>query len=92
MTTKYPLGLGLMELAAQTHLRRVIIRGRWLPRLQNEEADALSNFEFSISDEKLRVDIEEDDLRRLKLPYLLLNELFDAGDAYIYELATTKKK
>ena len=92
MMTKYPFGVVLMELAAQMHLRGVIIRGRWLPRLQNEEADALSNFEFDSFDEKLRIDIEEDDMGRLKLPFLLLNDLFDAGSAYISELATVKEK
>ena len=43
MTTKYPLGVVLMELAAQTRLRGKILGGFWLPRLQSEEADALSD-------------------------------------------------
>ena len=70
----------------------MIVRGRRLPRLQNEEADALSNFEFDSFDERLRIRIEEDDMGRLKLPFLLLNDLFDAGDAYNSDLATVKEK
>ena len=92
LTTLYPLGLVLMELAAQTHLRSVIIRGRWPPRLHNDATDALSNFEFDSFDEKLGIEFEEDDMGRLKLPLLLLNDLFDAGDAYISELVNVKEK
>ena len=46
LTTKYPLGVILMELAHQMRRRRLILRARWLPRLQNEEADQLTNNEF----------------------------------------------
>ena len=46
LTTKYPLGVVLMELAVQVGLRKATIRANWIPRLQNEEADALTNSEF----------------------------------------------
>ena len=46
MTTKYPLVVVLMELAHQMRRRRLVLRARWLPRLQNEEADALTKGEF----------------------------------------------
>ena len=32
LTTKYPLGVVLMELAHQMRLRRLILRAKWLPR------------------------------------------------------------
>ena len=86
MTTKYPLGVVLMELAAQTRLRGMVLRARWLPRLQNEEADALSNFEFDAFDPKLRIDAELENL-----PFVLLNDLFQVGDQYIAELDAVKK-
>ena len=35
-----------MELAHQMQLRQAILRALWLPRLQNEEADALTNLDF----------------------------------------------
>ena len=46
LTTKYPLGVVLMELATQLGRRAVTLRADWLPRLQNEEADALTNMDF----------------------------------------------
>ena len=81
-----------MELAAKSHLRGMILQSRWLLSLQKEEADALSDFKLHSFDQKLRIDIEEDDMGQFKLPFLLLNDLFDAGDAYISELATIKEK
>ena len=75
-----------MELAAQTRLRGMVLRARWLPRLQNEEADALSNFEFDAFDPKLRIDAELENL-----PFVLLNDLFQVGDQYIAELDAVKK-
>ena len=50
MTTKFPLGIILMELAHQLGLRRAVLRAEWLPRLQNEEADALTNAGFHTFD------------------------------------------
>ena len=38
LTTKYPLGVVLMELSVQLGLRRAAMRANWIPRLQNEEA------------------------------------------------------
>ena len=43
LTTKYCLGVVLMELAHQMRVRRLVLRAKWLPRLENEEADALTN-------------------------------------------------
>ena len=36
----------MMELACQLGLRRACMHARWIPRLQNEEADALTNGDF----------------------------------------------
>ena len=43
MTTSYPLGLVLIELAWQCSRRRIALRAEWVPRLQNEEANDLTN-------------------------------------------------
>ena len=43
MTTKMPLGLILIELAAQLQHRPVELSLEWVPREQSEEADALTN-------------------------------------------------
>ena len=43
MTTKYPFGVILIELCHQLPLRQAVLRAQWVPRDQNEEADALTN-------------------------------------------------
>ena len=62
LTTRYPLGVVLMELAHQMKKRRMALRARWLPRLQNQEADDLTNFELRHFDPKKRIQIELADL------------------------------
>ena len=46
LTTKYPLAVILMELSCQLGMRGASMRARWIPRLQNEEADALANGDY----------------------------------------------
>ena len=43
LTAKYPLGVDLIELATQLSRRAAILRADWILRLQNEEADALTD-------------------------------------------------
>ena len=81
LTTKYPLGVVLMELAVQIGLRNAVLRANWLPRLQNEEADALTNWDFRHFDPKLRIDVDLE-----KLEFKILDKLFAVGDNYIEEL------
>ena len=78
LTTKNPLGVVLMELAHQSRIRRMVLRAHWLPRLENEEADALTNFEFRHFDPALRVEVQ---LKNLK--FAVLDDLFREGEAYI---------
>ena len=85
MTTKYPLGVVLMEVACQLGLRNATLRANWLPRLQQEEADALANSDFrhfSVA-KRILVKLEE-------LQLVVLNVLFQTGDAYITELEALK--
>lgn len=86
MTTKFPLGVVLMELACQLGLRRACLHARWIPRLQNEEADALTNGEFGHFDSKLRIPVELDQLN-----FLVMDDLFGEGEAYVQELAALKE-
>jgi hypothetical protein len=85
LTTKYPLGVVLMELAHQMRVRRLALRAHWLPRLQNEEADALTNDDFRHfdPDRRIQVDIE-------KMSFGVLRGLFETGEAYISELEKAK--
>mgnify|MGYP003333509867 CR=1 FL=1 len=85
MTTKFPLGVVLMELACQLGLRRACLHARWLPRLQNEEADALTNGEYHHFDERKRIRV---DLGELK--FIVMNALFAEGEEYVKELEVLK--
>ena len=85
LTTKYPLGVVLMELAVQLGMRNAVLRANWLPRLQNEEADALTNSDFRHFDMAKRIEVDLD-----KLGFVLMNDLFSVGDAYVRELAVLK--
>ena len=85
MTTKFPLGVILMELSCQLSLRRSCLHARWIPRLQNEEADALTNGDFRHFDVALRVPVPLEDL-----DFRVMNEFFAEGDAYQVELEEHK--
>ena len=85
LTTKYPLGVVLMELAVQIGLRNAVLRANWIPRLQNEEADALTNSDFRHFDQARRIEVD-----LAKLEFRILNQLFAVGDNYIEELAKVK--
>lgn len=87
LTTKYPLGVVLMELAHQMRIRRLVLRAHWLPRLENEEADALTNFDFRHFDPAKRVEVKLEDLE-----FAVLNELFAAGEEYVKALEDAKSK
>ena len=81
LTTKYPLGVVLMELAHQMRRRRVVLRANWVPRDQNQEADDLTNLEFRHFDRQRRIPVNLEDL-----DFGIMPELFEYGDAYIAEL------
>ena len=85
LTTKYPLGVILMELAHQMRRRRLVLRAQWLPRLQNDEADQLTNMDFRHFDKKKRIPVDLD-----RLGFQVLPELFEAGEAYLESLSQLK--
>ena len=62
LTTKFPLCVVLMQLAWTLHCRDLELRLDWLPRLQNREADALTNGDFSGFSAELRIEIEPEEL------------------------------
>ena len=74
-----------MELAVQIGLRNATLRANWIPRLQNEEADALTNSDFRHFDQAQRIEVD-----LAKLEFKILNQLFAVGDNYIEELAKVK--
>ena len=70
-----------MQLAHEMRRSRLLLRARWLPRLQNQEADDLTNDEFHHFNPKRRIPV---DLGNLGLE--LLDSLFESGDEYVAEL------
>ena len=55
MTTKYPLCLLVVELAATLEAKQLLLDAAWAPREWNAEADALTNEDFSGFKEENRV-------------------------------------
>jgi hypothetical protein len=87
LTTKYPLGVVLMELATQLSRRRATLRANWIPRLQNEEADALTNWDFRHFDPSKQIEVKLEELK-----FHVLNDLFSVGEEYLTELNDLKDK
>ena len=87
LTTKYPLGVVLMEVAHQCRRRGLALRANWVPRLENQEADDLTNLEFKSFDHKHRINVNLESLE-----FGVLQHLFNVGDAYVEELAELKAK
>ena len=87
LTTKFPLGVVLMELAHQMRKRNAVLRASWLPRLQNEEADALTNADFRHFSPGLRVAVTLQDLK-----FGILDEFMSTGLAYHDEVTALREK
>ena len=87
LTTKYPLGVILMQLAHEMRRRRLLLRGKWLPRLQNQEADDRTNVEIHhfCVENQIPVDIGNSSFE-------LMDGLFAAGDEYVAELEQVRAK
>jgi hypothetical protein len=75
-TTKYPLVCVLMEIAALMHQAGESLDLQWVPRLQNIEADQLTNGDFRGFDpaNRVRVDIS-------KHRWVVLNSMLQQGRA-----------
>ena len=63
----------------------MVLRANWLPRLENEEADASTNFEYRHFDPALRIEVRLEDLK-----FAVLDDLFKEGESYIAELERVK--
>ena len=85
MTTEYPLGVVLVELCHQLHLRRATLRAQWLPRFQNEEADTLTNGDFRHFSPERRIGVNLNTLLFSVVP-----ALFAQGAAYVAVIASMK--
>ena len=79
MTTKFPLVAVLMELTAQLLQQGQRLELNWAPRLQNVEADALSNSDFRGFDAALRVRVQVG-----SHPWIVLSDMLASGRS-LYE-------
>ena len=75
-----------MELAHQMRKRRMVLRARWLPRLENQEADDLTNCEFRHFDPRKRIQVDLNNLG-----FAVMDSLFKHGDDYLSELEAQRE-
>ena len=71
MSTAFPLSVVLMELAVQLGELGTTLQLGWTPREQNEEADALTNLDFTLFNPDLRVRLELDELGFKVIPKIM---------------------
>ena len=71
MSSKFPLVVILTELAAQLRARRLELILDWIPRGQNEAADALTNDRLEAFDRTREVQVSVADLPFIVLPAML---------------------
>jgi hypothetical protein len=89
MTTKFPLGAVLMEIAARLNKSGKTLSLTWTPRGLNAEADELSNFIFKSFDPAKRIDISLE-----TIDFLVLHQALKQGEELysLVEEVKTKKR
>ena len=70
-----------MELARQMRLRRLGLRAKRLPCLENEEADASTSMDFKHFDPSERIWVDLNDMK-----FGILHDLVKFGEDYLAEL------
>ena len=68
----------LVELCHQPARRRAALRAQWVPRLVNEEADALTNSDFRNFRPEHRIEVDLD-----TLPFGVLPRLLECGEGFV---------
>jgi hypothetical protein len=79
MSTKFPLLIVLGELAMQLQKRDLSLDLVWAPRLQNEEADALTNADYSGFAEGKRIHMDV-----ASLEFLVMGRLQEVSE-HLYQ-------
>ena len=85
MTSKHPLICIVAEISEWLKHLRMDLHLDWCPRDQNEEADALSNSDFTEFDEKNRVHVNLEKIR-----WFLLHDYLAAADQLYAEVKAFK--
>ena len=86
LTARMPLAAVLMEIGLQAELRNAVVNLDGVPRLQNIEADALTNEEFEGLAMTNRVTIKPE-----KTSYLIMDKLLATAEAFSVELEEQKE-
>jgi hypothetical protein len=85
MTTKFPLVIVLMEIAAVLQSKGTHLELHWLPRLQNSEADCLTNQDFTQFDPALRVRVNIEEYQGI-----VMRKMMSAGMDLYTEIRAAK--
>ena len=75
----------MVELCHKLSLRHAALRARWVPRVQNEEADSLTNSDFRHFSAAKRICVELEEL-----PFGVLHGFLAKGESYVAELAAAR--
>jgi len=84
MTTKFPLLAFVCELATLLEERSCLVDVGWVPRDQNEEADAITNGDIGGFDKDKEVEVVWD--------FVVLDKLLDLGDKFYAEVQEEKAR
>ena len=87
-TTKFPLMAVLMELVAVLLDKKTRLRLCWVPRDQNSEADALTNFDYSQFNHQHRIRLDFSEKNR----GILLGDMLDEGRKMFAEIELQKER
>ena len=87
-TTKFPLMVVLMELVAILLAKGTRLNLAWVPRDQNTEADALTNYDFEGFSESNRIRLDFTEANR----GLVFGDLLDAGRTMFKDIEAQKAK
>ena len=85
MTSKFPLVVILTELSAQLQAKNLELDLEWIPRNQNEEADAITNGKTEIFDARRKSEVEV-----ATLPFRVLPRMVEVAD-HLYEQVRTRR-
>ena len=77
MTTKFPLLAFVCEMAAELEEKNCLLDLGWVPRDQNQEADAITN--DNLGDFRRENEVKVD---MAKMEFKVLRELLDLGDSF----------
>ena len=87
MTTQYPSGLILMELAEELASKDCELQLAWIRRDLNQLADDLTNEEFKMFDMAFRIPLKGEDLQ-----WKILDQLLGHAKSYFEDISCRKRK